>query len=219
MVLKRGYTLVELIIAVTIVVVLAMMMVGALNPQSLIGKANDSRRKKDIKRIKVAFEEYYNDKDCYPKGYDFANFTCGSGDFAPWLPIWPCDPKKTHYLIYVEASGCPKWYKIATKLENLNDSDIPKVIPSKMGGEITNVTANYGVSSSNIMWNQIFSSNECKTPPTIDCFSLTPRCNNATTNKGERGCSGDNCYLGNKNPDRDNCLEECKVSCCGNGCI
>ena len=65
---KNGFTLVELLIVTTIAVVLAMTMIGILNPAALTGKAKDSRRKEDLNKIKIAFEEYFNDKGKFPDG-------------------------------------------------------------------------------------------------------------------------------------------------------
>jgi len=62
---KKGFTLVELLIVMAILLMMATMMVGTLNSVGIFNKARDARRKKDIGRIKIAFEDYYNDKGCY----------------------------------------------------------------------------------------------------------------------------------------------------------
>jgi len=213
MVIKRqGFTLVELLIVMAILAMMIVIMVGILNPGALVNKGYDARKKKDVNRIKIAFEEYYSDKKCYPTNdivdslglLDDGN--CGGGAFAPWLPIWPCDPKKTHYLIFTEPVACPSWFKVATKLNNLSDRDIPANIPAAMGGEITRATANYGVSSTNIFWIDTFIDPRCL--PADTCFTnFSGSCEPITA-----GCLGDNCYLSSTGP-RCQFLE-CKVDCC-----
>ena len=120
---KKGFTLVELLIVMAILLMMATMMVGTLNSVGIFNKARDARRKKDIGRIKIAFEDYYNDKSCYPSPTIVSNLmlatNCGTGVFKPWLPSWPCDPNGTPYQIATDAFGvnaCAKWFKVLTKL-------------------------------------------------------------------------------------------------------
>jgi prepilin-type N-terminal cleavage/methylation domain-containing protein len=226
MVLKRGYTLVELLIVMSIVVVLALMMIGILNPRALVGRANDGRRKKDLARIKVAFEEYYNDKGCYPVGFGFNNFVCDSDSFAPWLTSWPCDPQKNKYLVATEEGVCPKWYKVTAKLENLNDPDIPAgwTYNSSMmlGGSLTAMNSNYGVSSANIKWSDIYADPFCAAIPrdfyNEGCYSTRDgACNSASQcgpGRNQTGCKGSGCFLSTPGY---NC--RCPVPCCGQGCL
>jgi len=72
----------------TLLVILAVMMVGIFNSTAIFNKARDAQRKKDLGRIKIAFEEYYNDKGCYP-GQDFmaelsSVVSCNTKVFSPW---------------------------------------------------------------------------------------------------------------------------------------
>lgn len=167
---KTGFTLVEVIVVTAILVILAMLMVGQLNPIQLIAKANDSRRKKDLATIKVAFEEYYNDKGCYPSGVTLTNLmdasNCTSTIFKPWLGTWPCDPvSRQPYYIYVGTGDvvdntmeCPHWYKILGKLENQKDASIPNGWYGKStvfglgDGSLKTSQVNTGISSDNVKW-------------------------------------------------------------------
>ena len=63
---QSGFTLVELLIVMTILVIFAVILIGIIKPNTLIGKANDSRRKSDLNKIRTAFEEFFNDKGRYP---------------------------------------------------------------------------------------------------------------------------------------------------------
>ncbi len=160
---NKGVTLVELLLVMAIIVVLATMMTGAINPIALVGRANDSKRKKDLGRIRVSFEDYYNDKGCYPNQNKIAELSdsdnCSSGMFSPWLNSWPCDPEtKQPYYVYTEDSDCPDWFKVITNLGNENDTDIPEGWYDNdeyyriAQGALTVNDANYGTSSTNVNW-------------------------------------------------------------------
>lgn len=211
-----GFTLVELLMVMAVLAVVATIAVGTFNSVGIYNRARDARRKKDIGRIKVAFEEYYNDKGCYPsKGIVstlMSKSNCGSNIFSPWLSSWPCDPNGSPYQIAVESflvgDGCPKWYKVLTELENKSDSGIPdnwNEVFTSLGGGYGSDTANFGVSSSNVDWSDERADPECiayggcyyhPNPSSCDAISA---------------CVGPNCFLGV-------CKNTCRISCCGVGC-
>jgi prepilin-type N-terminal cleavage/methylation domain-containing protein len=49
---KSGFTLVELLIVMTIVTLLMIMAIGTINPLAMVAKAKDSERKSDLNKIK-----------------------------------------------------------------------------------------------------------------------------------------------------------------------
>ena len=59
---NKGFTLMELLIVMAILMILIVILVGIINPAGLLGKTNDSRRKRDLDAIRKSFEEYFNDK-------------------------------------------------------------------------------------------------------------------------------------------------------------
>jgi hypothetical protein len=206
----KGISTVEVLIVATIVVLLTLSCVVALNPTLIVNKGKDAQRKKDLYRIKVAFEDYNGDKGCYPdanKINELNNISnCGSKTiFNPWMKIWPCDPNGTPYKIVTESSSCPKYFKLATNLENNKDNDIPiNWYDSGYGlGNLSNLDVNYGVSSSNTTWYEFVAT---------DC---TGTCNVKTPDGGCSGVgickSGEECY-------RDNdCRPGCGVDSCVGG--
>jgi len=131
---KKAFTLVELLIVIAILLIMIVILIGILNPIALVNRAKDSRRKKDLGRIRVAFEEYFNDKGCYPNDLHPESWltnlmspgNCGSSSvFGKWLRPWPCDPNGDPYEILTGYDDkCPKWFKILATLENKKDSSI-----------------------------------------------------------------------------------------------
>ncbi|MDD4937703.1 MAG: type II secretion system protein [Candidatus Shapirobacteria bacterium] len=207
-----GFTLTELLIVMSILVIMATILIGILNPIALVGKAKDVTRKKDLDRIKKSFEEYFNDKGTYPIDVSSWNIkiNCKSrvAEFG-YLSPWPCDPDGEPYYIVVSDNG--KSFRILTNLENKSDNAIPSDWYNqdslyRVEG-YTPEQINYGVSSSNVNWNEFSLSDICQG----NCFQKPPSgigCNSASGNS----CSGTNCYRHNQ------CLSECQVSCCGRGC-
>ncbi len=220
---NNAFTLVEILIVMAILVVMIVMAVGIFNSAGVFNKARDARRKKDIGRIKVAFEEYYSDKGCYPSvgiGSSLMDqLNCGSRIvFNPWLSPWQCDPGRIPYQIVVETpfpviiDNCSKWFKILTKLENQSDTDIPPGWNQgagweyrTLGGNSTAETANFGVSSPNVVWSDYRANPECAAYGGCYYQPGVEICNAIA------GCVGPNCYLGI-------CKSSCLVSCCGEGC-
>ncbi|MFZ2153124.1 MAG: hypothetical protein WAV41_03645 [Microgenomates group bacterium] len=194
---------------------MALMGLMALNPGALINRAQDSQRKKDLARIKVAFEEYFNDRECFPDQTMIDSLTCRGNGFAPWLPNWPCDPKGGAYKIYTGAS-CPKTYILLTDLLYKKDAHIPigwydQGSNYHFGdGSLTSNDVNYGVSSSNINWyDEVL-------PDPVSCNTVFGDCYDVYSD-GCQSLSRDadhlNAYVDN------NCKAGCQVSCCNNGRI
>ncbi|KKR85118.1 MAG: Type II secretion system protein G [Candidatus Woesebacteria bacterium GW2011_GWB1_41_10] len=116
-----GFTLVELVIVVSIISFLVLMGMALLRLQ--VFKGNDARRKSDIKKIQVAIEEYEKDNDCYPPS---EIVVCEPGDsLRPYIDKIPCDPVSRESYYYEPKSGaCPNWYILYSKLENEKDGDV-----------------------------------------------------------------------------------------------
>ncbi len=200
----KGFTLVEILVVMAILLLMIVILIGILNPIALVNKARDSRRKKDLNRIKVAFEEYYNDKGCYPNESTWRPLLmeeeyCGTNIFENWLRPWPCDPNGNPYEIQVGYDeDCPEWYKILTVLENKNDLAI----------NIIGVSAtyyNYGVSSGNISPGDYLGDNDpncARISSSDDCYRMSDTCETTVS------CVGPNCFS------KPNCREECRVSSC-----
>ena len=76
--MKKGFTLVELLVVIAIIAILSTLSVVALN--SARAKSRDARRQSDIKQIRTALDMYYDSNNQqYPTG---SNKTLGTGDAA-----------------------------------------------------------------------------------------------------------------------------------------
>lgn len=207
---KKGFTLVELIIAMAILSLMVVILVGILNPVALFKKARDTQRKKDLRRISISFEDYFNDKGCYPDeatvGQLMSKINCGSSIvFRPWLKPWVCDPNGSPYEILIGYDlSCPKWFKVLAVLENKSDKDIISNFDVGLG----TTEVNFGVSSGNISVDELTGEKDPHCLNGSGCYYYDK---DGFCNSIGGGCEGSNCY-------REECSSRCKVSCCGVGC-
>ena len=61
-----GFTLIELLIVVLLLAVLSSVVIRVINSAGVQGKARDSQRKSDLKRVQTALELYFVDRREYP---------------------------------------------------------------------------------------------------------------------------------------------------------
>lgn len=173
---NHSFTLIELLITVALIAVIAVVIFVLLNPSRQIKKTWDSKRKNELGQLRKILEDWYNDKNCYPKPseicYDpsntplsdgtYACHICGnhsnSPSFSPYLAKLPCDPQypTKQYLYQVDNLTCPTFYRIYTQLSPINQSGITNDPDSKavgcfpFCGPINQTTAyNYAVTSPN----------------------------------------------------------------------
>ncbi len=89
--LKRGFTLIELMVVIAIIGILATIITGSLS--SSRAKGNDARRIADIKSIQVSLELYYNDNLMYPKNIYATSGTAPNNGLAPsYISVVSTDP-------------------------------------------------------------------------------------------------------------------------------
>lgn len=168
--MKRGFTLVELLVTITIIGILTS--VGLSTFTSAQKKSRDVRRKNDLASIAKALEVYYNDHNRYPadetgqiKGCTIddpdTEEVCSWGlsfqhaDTDPdtvYLVSLPDDPSSGRDYYY-EAAADQKSYQLYNRLENTADPAVPKDgdTPQVYSGTVcaTDTACNYGISSPN----------------------------------------------------------------------
>jgi prepilin-type N-terminal cleavage/methylation domain-containing protein len=136
-----GFTMIELLIVVTIVGSLSV--AGFAGFQASAQKGRDANRKDDLQRIKVAFEDYYNDNDCYPASGSLA--ICGSSELQPYLQSIPCDPITDDPYLYAPLANACSGYRLHAALENDQDNSIEDIGCDQQTGCGYDSDYNYGI--------------------------------------------------------------------------
>ena len=119
----KGFTLVELLIVIAIVIIILILVFLNFNTQ--LKRARDAKRKADLSRIQMSFEEYFNDRDSFPSEAILHN--CGSRDLDPYLASVPCDPSSREPYLYVPSEPLSAGYRACAKLEDKTDPDITRI--------------------------------------------------------------------------------------------
>lgn len=166
----HGFSFGELMIVVMIVTLLALTII--MGYQTQVAKANDSKRKEDLNKYKIAFEDFYNDNNCYPTEDEWNGYRCDTADFVPYMNNFLCDPTtRQHYYYesFTDANGLDipcTGYKLYAKLENKGDPDIGNVgCGWTMGcGVGTLANYNYGISVGGPLTAADFNPNPTSTP-------------------------------------------------------
>jgi prepilin-type N-terminal cleavage/methylation domain-containing protein len=139
---QSGFTLIEVMIVMAIILVLLLIALWAY--QSQLGKGRDSRRKADLNMLEKVFEDYYNDHNCYPERVD---------QVVPnYLSEFPQDPVTREYYEWT-TEDCHA-YRIYAKLDWEQDPMIVEVGCGSgcgPGGGLPGSSCdyNYGVCSQN----------------------------------------------------------------------
>ncbi len=128
---QAGWTLTELLIVVAILAILSIVFL-LVNWKRNVSRANDARRKTDLANVRRAFEEYYNDNECYPDATILNN--CGSTGtptdptpgLAPYMRVIPCDPATREPYLYQpdSATNLCSGNRVCAKLQDIYDPDI-----------------------------------------------------------------------------------------------
>ncbi|MFA6533000.1 MAG: type II secretion system protein [Patescibacteria group bacterium] len=119
--MKKGYTLIEILIVATIIVLLTA--VAVVSYSNFLKQSRDSKRKTDLEQIRAALEMYRSDKDSY---FDYALGNCSSytaltSGSPKYIQSMPSDPKSSsgfYYSCEVSASD----YTVGTYLETGTES-------------------------------------------------------------------------------------------------
>ena len=138
--MKKGFTLVELLVVIAIIALLSTLSVVALN--SARAKARDARRLSDIKQIRTALDLYYDSSSTYPLSCSpLGTSTCACLTSVGWtntanctgtifMQKVPSDPLSSASYTYTSTSSGQS-YEIVYKLEA--NSGNSTATPSSMG--------------------------------------------------------------------------------------
>lgn len=128
---KKAFTIVELLLVMALIIALMTVGLLLLNPQEQFARSKDAIRKNDLHTLRNIFEDWKDDKGCYPKLLDvcsstLSSTTCeictskaGSPSFAPYSNSTICDPEspRRDYLYKIQGDAtCPSAFLVYTKL-------------------------------------------------------------------------------------------------------
>lgn len=171
--MRKGFTLIEMIITIGILGVLASIVLAVVNPLAQFQKSNDARRKGDLSQLQRALEQYYQDHGQYPHSaggtgsptYSIVDFSkintnppvgiTWGAQWTPYMNFLPKDPDNNRTYIYVTDSTWQTYWIYASLERGGKDPEAC----NKSGTACTNVPSgvtcgtnnvcNYGVSSPN----------------------------------------------------------------------
>lgn len=135
---RKGFTLIELMVAISIVAILATVGLVMYGQAQKLGR--DAKRKQDIRSISIALELYKQTNGSWPSITDAVSadgWVNSTSDSAEWIPgltssyisSVPKDPKnsgtyKYSYWRDADAGGyCSDTYLLQAYLENTSDSE------------------------------------------------------------------------------------------------
>lgn len=111
--MKKGYTLIEILIVTTIIVLLTA--VGAVSYSTFLKQSRDAKRKTDLEQVRAALEMYRSTEDTYPVGSNWGTTLNILTTPVTYIQSLPTDPKSPIYTYYY--SGTASDYTIGAYLE------------------------------------------------------------------------------------------------------
>ncbi len=145
--MKKGLTLIELLVAIIILGVLSSLIAG--NVVNSLKKSRDARRKADLEQVQRALELYYQDNKQYPASLTWGgSLTHPSNTNIIYMTKLPQDPVSGNNYLYQTDSQ--KNYRLYSCIENPQDQG-PGVNQSGYSGKNCGRCGicKYGVSSPN----------------------------------------------------------------------
>ncbi|KKS92604.1 MAG: Type II secretion system protein G [Candidatus Collierbacteria bacterium GW2011_GWB1_44_6] len=170
----KGFTLMELLIVVSLIMILSVVGMGSFTLATI--KSKDTQRKNNLNQIVKAIESFYTDVGRYPlsaDGDDFlrcyikdgtsvTNSICEDNKLYAVIDqamttyiVIPEDPDPSQKYVYISADGFS--YEIYAALENMGDKDLLRdeaghVITDPWGVECgTGVSCNYKVTETGLV--------------------------------------------------------------------
>ncbi|MBU1970573.1 prepilin-type N-terminal cleavage/methylation domain-containing protein [Patescibacteria group bacterium] len=92
----KGFTLVELLISISLIAILSGVLFSVINPLGIQKKSRDAQRMADLSKVKVALESYFADNRRYPTRPNWVKVSALSPELeGPYINLLPIDPKSS----------------------------------------------------------------------------------------------------------------------------
>lgn len=117
---QKGFTLIEILIVVTIIGVLTGVVISVINPAKSRAKAEDSVRHTTIEKLSQGINAYRHAslEDVYPAVEDGVPVGLGTGTsgIGPYINEWPNgNPKNSVYIYAVNDATDPKEFAVCSE--------------------------------------------------------------------------------------------------------
>jgi|SRR3989304_5156362 len=128
--MKKAFTLIELLVVLAIIGILAAMIIASLSGAR--ARARDAQRKSDLRQIKTALEQYYQDNNqTYPLAAAWeADLTAGTPSYMRAVPQDPSSAGSYTYSVDATQTN----YAVQADLENNNEAITAGVVAGAGGG-------------------------------------------------------------------------------------
>jgi type II secretion system protein G len=154
----KGFTLIEMMVAVGILGVMAAAMLAVLNPFSQFQKANDTKRKTDLSQISKALESYYQDNQKYPASSNFKisdpkqtpNERSWGSSWRPYMNVIPKDPSGSKNYVYSVSADGQTYYLYASLDKGITADQCHGASPCGSATACGSGTCNYGIASPDV---------------------------------------------------------------------
>lgn len=161
----RGFTLIELITAIGVLVVMLSVSLIVLQPAEQFRKTRDAKRKSDLAQIQRALETYYQDYGRYPMTNAAEQIVVPTDStdpikewgttWRPYIDVLPIDVNSSkNYAYWVDEDAGGQSYRLYASLDRGGKDEAScaggMACPNLPDGVECGATCNYGVSSPNV---------------------------------------------------------------------
>lgn len=116
---NKGFTLIEVLVAATIIAILAA--IGMVSYAQAAKRSRDAKRRADLAQIQAALEMWRTDNSTYPAGSDVNLASSDLGLVSGYIAAMPKDPKPSSFSYYYTAISSYA-YCLSAAVENTSEA-------------------------------------------------------------------------------------------------
>lgn len=118
--MRKGFTLIELMVTISVIGILAAVTITLLSPSFFFGKGRDTHRQSDLQVVRSALEQYYLDNGRLYPAVVYADLQT---PLSPYLDAFPTDPKGGAFVyVYSYSASDQKCYQLSATMEVVSPS-------------------------------------------------------------------------------------------------